>query len=88
MYSCNDLVNNCYDYYNNSVDLERINWVNIVLILSLEIMSNFCLISLINSTFKIISKILATKLSKVIDSLVDAPPSQYSLQDVVSLTIL
>lgn len=88
MYSCNDLVNNCYDYYNNSVDLERINWVNIVLILSLEIMSNFCPISLINSTFKIISKILATKLSKVIDSLVDAPPSQYSLQDVVSLTIL
>lgn len=54
--------------------MERINWATIVLIPKTncpEIPADFWPTSLINSALKIISKVLALKLSKLIDSIVD-----------------
>lgn len=76
----NDLTALCQDFFNGSANLERINWANIVLIpkvKSPEFATDFCPISLINSSLKIISKILATRLSKVIDSLIESTQSAF-----------
>ncbi|XP_039146809.1 uncharacterized protein LOC120284053 [Dioscorea cayenensis subsp. rotundata] len=70
----------CKDFYNHSANLERINWANIVLIPKNEApvsVSDYRPISLINAPLKIISKILATRLSKVIDRLVDHSQSAF-----------
>lgn len=65
----------CEDFYFERANLERINWACITLIPkveNLESPSDYRPISLINSTLKIISKVLATRLSKVLCSLVDS----------------
>ncbi|XP_039122027.1 uncharacterized protein LOC120258643 [Dioscorea cayenensis subsp. rotundata] len=67
-------------FYFGSSNLERINWANIVLIPktnSPELVSDFRPISLINSSLKIISKVLASKLGKVIDSLIETHQSVF-----------
>lgn len=68
-----DVIKLCNDFYLYSSNLERINWANIVLIPKSQhpaAISNFRPISLINSFLKIISKILAMCLAKVIGNLV------------------
>lgn len=60
--------------------MERINWANIVLIPKIdspESPSNYRPISLINASLKIISKLLAARLSNMINSLVDAEQSAF-----------
>lgn len=69
-----DLVNLCTDFFEGRGNLERLNWVNMVLIAkknSPENILDFHLISLINFFCKIISKLFANRLSKVINDLVD-----------------
>lgn len=64
----------CDDFYAGRANLERINWASIALIPKVgtpESASDFCPISLINSSLKIIPKILATRLSQVLNLLVD-----------------
>lgn len=61
-------------------NLERINWVNIALIPKVqtsEALGDFLPISLINSAMKILSKILASRLSKVMNLLVDNAQSTF-----------
>lgn len=70
-----ELVDLCEDNYFGRDNLECINWACISLIPKVETPkspSNYRPISLINSTLKIISKILATRLRKVLCSLVDS----------------
>lgn len=60
--------------------MERINWASIVLITKVagpEKLGDYRPISLINSTLKILSKLLATRLSKVMNMLVDEEQSAY-----------
>ncbi|KAH7659258.1 RNA-directed DNA polymerase protein, partial [Dioscorea alata] len=69
-----DLFKLCEDFYTGSINLERVNWANITLIPKVsapESTGDFRPISLINSSLKIISKILAIRLSKVLSRLVD-----------------
>lgn len=69
-----DILTLCVDFHNGSINLERINWASIALIPknnSHEVSTNFRPISHINSGLKIMSKILASRLSKLIDSLTD-----------------
>lgn len=69
-----DLVNLCANFFEGSANLKCLNWVNLVLIAktdSPEFVSDFRPISLINSSCKIISKLLANRLSRVINDLVD-----------------
>lgn len=69
-----DMVQLCNDFHNHSANLERINWANIVLFPKSDTptaVTDFRPISLINAPLKIISKILASRLSKVIDQLID-----------------
>lgn len=69
-----DILKLCNDFYNHFTNLEKINWANIILISKADApvaVFDFRPISLINVALKIISKILATTLSKVIDQLVD-----------------
>lgn len=68
------MVNLCKDFHNHSTNLERINWVNIVLLPKSDApvaVADYRPISLINAPLRIISKILSSRLSKVIDLLVD-----------------
>lgn len=61
-------------------NFDRINWENIALIpqcQTLEDPSHFRPISLINSTLKIVSKVLANRLSRHIDMLVDSTQSAF-----------
>lgn len=61
-------------------NLERMNWVNIELIpkmISPKCSNDYRPISLLNSSYKIISKILANRLSRVINSLVDDSQSAF-----------
>lgn len=70
----------CEDFYFGRANLERINWASIVLIPkvdTLEVPGDYRPISLINSTLKIISKMLATRLSKVICRLVEVEQSAF-----------
>lgn len=70
----------CEDFYFGRANLEWINWACITLIPKVESPespSDYRPISLINSTLKIISKILATRLSKVVCSLVDSSQSPF-----------
>lgn len=68
------------DFYLGMVNLERINWANIVLIPKKpdkEDVRDFRPISLINFSLKIISKILANRLNCVINDLVDSTQSAF-----------
>lgn len=68
------LVSLCNDFYEGRTNLEHLNWIHISLIAkcnSPERVFDFRPISLINSSCKIISKILANRLDEVINSLVD-----------------
>lgn len=70
----------CDDFNNGSINFERINWVHIALIAKKNVaeeVSDFRPISLINSTSKTISKILASRLSQVIHLLVDDSQSGF-----------
>lgn len=69
-----DLTNLCLDFFERRANLKRLNWVSIVLIDKQDAIENvldFRPISLINSTCKIIFKLLANRLSRVINDLVD-----------------
>jgi len=75
-----DIFKLCADFFSGSVNLERINWVHIALIAKSNApseVSEFRPISLINSTCKIISKILATRLGLVVGKLVDISQSGF-----------
>lgn len=68
------------DFYWGKANLERINLANIELIPKVESPespSDYRPISLINSTLKIISKLLATRLGRVLDALVDNAQSAF-----------
>lgn len=70
----------CYDFFEGRANLEHLNWVNIALIAkkaSPESINDYRPISLINSTCKIISKLLTNRLSWVIDFLVDDSQSAF-----------
>lgn len=70
----------CDDFYAGKANLERINWANIALIPKVESPESpgdYMPISLINSSLKIISKLLATRLGKVMDDLVDTAQSAF-----------
>ncbi|XP_039136364.1 uncharacterized protein LOC120273726 [Dioscorea cayenensis subsp. rotundata] len=70
----------CDDFFAGKANLECINWACIVLIPKVMSPSSpgvYRPISLINSALKIISKILASRLSTVIDSLVDHAQSAF-----------
>lgn len=69
-----DLFKLCENFYFRKANLERINWANIVLIPKVETLESpgdYRVIGLINSSTKIISKMLASRLNKVINQLVD-----------------
>lgn len=69
-----DLVNLCEDFYSRKANLQRINWASIVLIPKSQTElapGDFRPISLINDSLKIISKLHASRLSKVMNGLVD-----------------
>lgn len=70
----------CEDFFSGKANLERINWASIALIpksSSPATLNDYRPISLINSSLKIISKILATHLSSVMDKLVDNVQSAF-----------
>ncbi|XP_039114040.1 uncharacterized protein LOC120249550 [Dioscorea cayenensis subsp. rotundata] len=75
-----DIYKLCDDFYWGRANLERINWANIALIpknQSSENPSQFRPISLINSSLKIISKILANRLRSKINALIDETQSAF-----------
>lgn len=70
----------CEDFYSGKANVERINWASIALILKVEDsvnLSHFRPIVLINSMLKIIFKIMASQLNKVIGSLVNIIQSSF-----------
>lgn len=76
----NDIFKLCEDFYFGRANLERINWANLALIPKVEspeLLGDYRPISLINSTLKIISKLLAIRLSKVMNILVDNAQSAF-----------
>lgn len=76
----NDLTNLCEDLYLGKANLEWINRASIALIPKVENLDSpleFRPISLINSSLKIVSKILATRLNRIINSLVDVTQSAF-----------
>lgn len=75
-----DLVKLCDDFYRGNANLERINWVDIALIPKCQTQANlshYHPISLINSTLKIVSKVLANGLSHKIDALINITQSAF-----------
>ncbi|XP_039137399.1 uncharacterized protein LOC120274928 [Dioscorea cayenensis subsp. rotundata] len=75
-----DLFKFCSDFYDGTINFERVNWVHIALIAKTNTpteVTDYRPISLINSTCKIISKILATRLNHKIDLLVDNSQSGF-----------
>ncbi|XP_039123641.1 uncharacterized protein LOC120260266 [Dioscorea cayenensis subsp. rotundata] len=75
-----DLFRLCEDFYYFRANLEKINWANIALIPKVAAPashSDYRPISLINSTLKILSKLLATRLSKALIGLVDPEQSAF-----------
>lgn len=75
-----DILKLCLDFQEGVVKLEKLNWANIVLIPKVDAPegpADFRPISLINTSFKILTKILATRLSKIIDLLVERQQSAF-----------
>ncbi|KAH7684024.1 RNA-directed DNA polymerase protein [Dioscorea alata] len=75
-----DIFKLCNDFYGGTINYERINWVHLALIAKTSApteASDFRPISLINSTCKIISKILSSIRSLVIGELVDDSQSGF-----------
>lgn len=71
-----DLVEMFNDFYRGNLDLKRLNFDMISLIPKVEearSMKNFRPISLINCSFKKISKVLTLRLGKVINRLISPP---------------
>lgn len=69
-----DVMKLCEDFYDGKANLERINWACIALIPKASnptSLGDYRPISLIYSSLKINSKILVSRLSSVMDSLVD-----------------
>lgn len=67
-------------FYNRTLDISKLNLASIFLIPKKEdtlTIQNFRPISLINYSFKLITKLLANRLSKVIDPLIDDSQSAY-----------
>lgn len=67
-------------FFSGHANLERINWASIALIpkvSSLETTVYYRPISLINSSLKILSKVLANRLGKVLSSLVEPEQSAF-----------
>lgn len=70
----------CKDFYFGRANLERINWANIALIPKVDSPASpgdYRPISLIDSSLKIISKLLANRLRKVLNDLVDSDQSAF-----------
>ncbi|XP_039122026.1 uncharacterized protein LOC120258641 [Dioscorea cayenensis subsp. rotundata] len=82
----NDIFKLCEDFYFGRANLERINWANLALIPKVEspeLLGDYRPISLINSTLKIISKLLAIRLSKgrcILDNVVVVEELIFSMQ--------
>lgn len=75
-----DLAVLCEDFFWQRANLERINWASIALIPKVDSpvgLGDYRPISLINSSLKIISKLLATRLSLHMNSLVDNEQSAF-----------
>lgn len=69
-----DVFKLCEDFHAGRARLERINWANVTLIpkvASPDSPGDYRPISLINSSLKIVSKILATRLGNEMNALVD-----------------
>lgn len=88
-----DLWRLCDDFFFGKANLKRINWACIALIPKVDTLGapgDYRPISMINSTLKIISKLIATPLDKVINGLVDVEQSvflkgRYNLDNIASL---
>lgn len=81
----------CENYYFGRANLERINWQVLLSFLRLRHPNrrdDYIPISLINSSLKILSKFLATRLSKVMNSLIEANQSAFFKKEDASYTIL
>lgn len=75
-----DLWKLCVDFFDGKVNLERINWASLTLIPKVdtpESLGDFRPISLTNSILKIISKMLASRLSKVLNRLIESEQSAF-----------
>lgn len=80
-----DIIALCDGFHDGSINLERINWASIVLIPKKGIpegSNDYRPISLINASLKILSNLLASLLSRLLDSLVNLL-KLHSSKDVV-----
>lgn len=69
-----DLLSVFQDFYSGTADLKRINYAHIVLVskvVGANLPCQFRLISLLNCSYKLITKVLANRLANVINLLVD-----------------
>jgi Reverse transcriptase (RNA-dependent DNA polymerase) len=67
-------------FYNHNINISKLNLATIVLVsknFECNTVDNFRPISLINYSLKIISKILANRLSKIMDNLIDPSQTAY-----------
>lgn len=80
---CNDLLALFHSFYNNNLDISRLNLAYISLIPKKEGASEskyFRLISLLNSPYKIIAKVLSNHLRLILDQLVDSSQTTFVKQ--------
>ncbi|XP_078156117.1 uncharacterized protein LOC144551891 [Carex rostrata] len=73
-------------FYNNNLDISKFNLASICLIPKKEdatTVRNFRPISLINCSFKLITKLLADRLALVMDSLIDSSQTAYIKDDTL-----
>ena len=67
-------------FYSNSLDISKFNIASIYLIPKKEVamtIKNFRPISLINCSYKLITKLLADRLATVMDTLIDSSQTSY-----------